>query len=95
MAEKQKKQAKTALAGGKAQSAAVLQTAGPGARLRNLGRYFEDAKTELGKVSWPTRRELKATSFAVLILVVVMSIFLGLADLALSKLMEAILSIGL
>ncbi|MDR2669221.1 MAG: preprotein translocase subunit SecE [Desulfovibrio sp.] len=37
---------------------------------------------------------MKATSLAVLALIVVMSIFLGLADILLSKIMEAILSRG-
>lgn len=90
MATKQKKQDKTATAG----AAAMPAERGP-SRVQSLGRYFEDAKTELGKVSWPTRKEIKATSVAVLILVVVMSFFLGIADLILSKIMESILSIGL
>lgn len=89
MAAKQKKQDKTSASG---QGAAVA--ASPG-KARELVQYFEDAKTELGKVSWPTKKEIKMTSFAVLILVVVMSIFLGLADLLLSTIMESILSIGL
>ena len=64
-------------------------------KIQELVRYFEDAKVELGKVSWATRKEVKVTSIAVLILVVIMSIFLGIADLILAKIMEAILSIGL
>lgn len=87
MAAKQKKQEKAE------QAAAVAVDRSP-SKIQALGRYFEDAKTELGKVSWPTRKEVKVTSIAVLILVVVMSIFLGIADLILSKVMESILSIG-
>ncbi len=87
MATKQKKQEKAE------QTAAAALERSP-SRIQALVEYFEDAKTELGKVSWPTRKEIKATSIAVLILVVVMSIFLGIADLLLSKLMESILSIG-
>lgn len=89
MAAKQKKQDKSAQPGQVAVSASS-----PG-KITELVQYFEDAKTELGKVSWPTKKEIKATSIAVLILVVVMSIFLGLADLMLSKVMEFIFSIGL
>lgn len=89
MATKQKKQDKTSASG---QTAAAAASPGKAAE---LVQYFEDAKTELGKVSWPTKKEIKATSFAVLILVVVMSIFLGLADLLLAKIMESILSLGL
>lgn len=55
-------------------------------------RYLEDSKKELGKVSWPTRKEIKVTGLAVLAMIVVMSIFLGLADLVLTKLVAFILS---
>lgn len=89
MAAKQKKQDKSA------QSGQVVASASSPGKIAELGQYFEDAKTELGKVSWPTKKEIRATTIAVLILVVVMSIFLGLADLLLSKVMEFIFSIGL
>lgn len=91
MAARQKKQEKTEQ--GRLQTAAVAADRPP-SRIRALVKYCEDARTELGKVSWPTRKEVRVTSIAVLILVVVMSIFLGIADLILSKIMESILSIG-
>lgn len=87
MAAKQKKQEKDE------QATAIAVDLSP-SKIQALGKYFEDAKTELGKVSWPTRKEVKVTSIAVLVLVVVMSIFLGIADLILSKVIESILSIG-
>jgi preprotein translocase subunit SecE len=89
MATKQKKQDKTTSGG------AALAVERSPSKIRTLVRYFEDARSELGKVSWPTQREIKVTSFAVLILVVVMSFFLGIADMLLAKIMELILSIGL
>ena len=64
-------------------------------KIQALTTYFEDSKVELGKVSWPTRKEVKTTSLAVLAMVIAMSIFLGIADLILSKIMASILSIGL
>jgi preprotein translocase subunit SecE len=89
MATKQKKQDKAAA------GATAVAVDRPPSKIQALTRYCEDAKTELGKVSWPTQKEIKATSIAVLILVVVMSFFLGIADLLLAKIMEMILSIGL
>lgn len=47
---------------------------------------------ELKKVTWPTRKETLNTGVAVLILVVIMSIFLGLVDLGLARLVEFILA---
>ena len=96
MATKQKKQDKAIpAAGGRSAGSAAVSAESSESKIRALGQYFEDAKTELGKVSWPTRKEVKATSIAVLILVVMMSIFLGLVDLLLSKIVGAILSMGL
>lgn len=96
MAGKQKKQDKALSAPERTPGgAATAAASGPGEKIARLGRYFEDARAELGKVSWPTKQEVKAAFFAVTILVVVMAFFLGIADLLLSKLMEAILSIGL
>lgn len=56
-----------------------------------LKDFFEKSKLELKKTTWPTRKETTATCFAVVILVVLMSVFLGLVDLALAKIVEVIL----
>ena len=96
MSTKQKKQDKAVPPSGGRTGGAVAVPAEPGtSKVRALFQYFEDAKGELGKVSWPTRKEVKATSIAVLILVVIMSIFLGIVDVLLAKIVEVILSIGL
>jgi preprotein translocase subunit SecE len=91
-----KKQLKSGTEGTQARSAAVPARGfgGPAAKFEALRRYLEESRAELDKVSWPTGKEIKATSLAVLALIVVMSIFLGLADILLSKIMEAMLSRG-
>lgn len=97
MATKQKKPEKAeASAAPKSRgTAAALTIERSPSKIQALGQYFEDAKTELGKISWPTKKEVRVTSIAVLILVVVMSFFLGIVDILLSKIVEAILSMGL
>lgn len=57
-----------------------------------LKDFFEESKAELKKVTWPTQKEVKATAIAVLILVVVMSLFLGVVDALLSKLVQYFLT---
>lgn len=57
-----------------------------------LKDFFEKSKLELKKVTWPTRKETTATCLAVVALVVLVSIFLGVVDLALSKIVEVILA---
>ncbi|MDR1685578.1 MAG: preprotein translocase subunit SecE [Desulfovibrio sp.] len=91
-----KKQHKSGTEGTQARPAAALARGfgGPAAKFEALRRYLEESRAELDKVSWPTGKEIKTTSLAVLALIVVMSIFLGLADILLSKIMEAILSRG-
>jgi preprotein translocase subunit SecE len=92
-----KKQQKSGTEGTQARPAATALTrgfGGPAAKFEALRRYLEESRAELDKVSWPTGKEIKTTSLAVLALIVVMSIFLGLADILLSKIMEAILSRG-
>lgn len=96
MAIKQKKQDKAQGASGARSVGSVAAPAHSVASgIRDLGQYFEDAKNELGKVSWPTKKEIKATSIAVLALVVIMSFFFGIVDVLLATIMETILSTGL
>jgi preprotein translocase subunit SecE len=56
--------------------------------------FFEDSRAELKKVTWPNKKEIRVTTIAVLILVAVMSIFLGFMDFGLVKAVEAITSLG-
>jgi preprotein translocase subunit SecE len=63
-----------------------------GDRINNLKTFFELSKKELKKVVWPDKKETMSTTGAVAILVVVISLFLGIMDLGLSKIIEAILS---
>ncbi len=61
-------------------------------KVQQLREFFDQSVVEMKKVTWPTRKEAVATSVAVLVLVVFMSLFLGVVDLGLAKAIEAILS---
>jgi preprotein translocase subunit SecE len=63
-------------------------------KIENARIFFEESKAELKKVTWPTKKEIRVTTIAVLILVTVMSIFLGIMDFGLVKAVEAITSLG-
>lgn len=56
--------------------------------------YLTESRAEIKKVTWPTKKEAKVTSIAVLVLVAVMSVFLGLVDLGMIKLVNVILTMG-
>ena len=64
-------------------------------KLQSFLSYFELSKKELSKVSWPTKKEVQTTALAVIAMVCVMSIFLGLVDLILSRLVQSILSMSI
>lgn len=85
-------EAKKAVQTGKQQSASKADSKSIGDRFAELREFFEQSKGELKKVVWPTRKETTATTIAVLIVVVVMGLFLGLVDSALSKLIQVVLS---
>jgi len=61
-------------------------------KVAEFGQYLHESRLELKKVVWPTRKEVIATTIAVLALVSVMCLYLGLVDFGLSKLMQLILS---
>ena len=78
-----------------AKNTKVENTATEGtSKLEQLKTYLEESRVEIKKVTWPTRAEVKVTTFAVLILVTLMSIFLGVVDLGLVKVVEAITTMG-
>jgi preprotein translocase subunit SecE len=54
--------------------------------------FVKEAWQELRKVHWPTRKETQSATVVVLVAVVVVSIYLGLVDFALSYAMQYIMS---
>ena len=54
--------------------------------------FLREVKVELKKVTWPTRKQTTGTTIVVIIFVFVVSAFLGLFDLGLSKLVQVVLT---
>ncbi|OEU69849.1 MAG: preprotein translocase subunit SecE [Desulfovibrio sp. S3730MH75] len=69
-----------------------VEAQGMGGKISEFVEFLEQSKVEMKKVVWPTQKETIQTCTAVLVLVVVMSLFLGVVDLGLTKMVEAILS---
>jgi len=55
---------------------------------------LRDVRTEMKKVSWPTRKDTINSTSVVLITVFFIAIFLGLIDLGLSKIIGGLLRLG-
>jgi preprotein translocase subunit SecE len=56
----------------------------------NAGQFLREARVELKKVKWPTRKELLASTAVVIVLVLVVSFYLGVVDFGLIKIIKNI-----
>jgi preprotein translocase subunit SecE len=54
-------------------------------------QFLREVKIELKKVTWPTRKQTMGSTMVVLVLVVIISLFLGLVDISLSSLIQMVL----
>lgn len=54
--------------------------------------FFKDVKLEMTKVSWPTKDELIGSTVIVLISLAILSAFIGICDLFLSKIVNIIMT---
>lgn len=59
--------------------------------MQNVKSFLEAVKIELGKVTWPTRKETVATTGVVILIILLISFYLGLCDIILAKAMRLIL----
>lgn len=60
----------------------------------NPMQFIEQVKSEVKKVTWPSRKETTVSTIAVFIMVTLASLFLFFADQILAYLVDLILSIG-
>ncbi|MBA3060146.1 MAG: preprotein translocase subunit SecE [Nitrospirae bacterium] len=56
-----------------------------------IKEFFKEVKIEVKKVVYPSKDELVGSTWVVIITVVVVSLFLGVVDLGLSKLVSRLL----
>ena len=93
-AELEAKQASTAEAGSsepkakevaaaapkKAEKAKGEKSAKKGGIFAKIGKYFRDVKSELHRVVWPSKRELRNYSVAAIAILIVFGVFFWLVD---------------
>ncbi len=56
--------------------------------------FFQETRGELGKVSWPSRREVIQLTTIVLVVMVLMGIILGITDGVARSILDLILGIS-
>lgn len=54
--------------------------------------FFKDVRSEMAKVSWSTKDELIGSTIVVLVSLAILSIFIGVCDLILSKIVNIIMT---
>jgi preprotein translocase subunit SecE len=59
--------------------------------LEKIQQFLKDAKVELKKVTWPTPKQTLASTSVVIIVVIIVSLFLGIVDLGLAKAIRLVL----
>jgi preprotein translocase subunit SecE len=59
--------------------------------MERLTKFFRDVVREMKKVSWPKRKELTRYTVTVLATVIFFSLFFGVIDLGISKLIRLII----
>ena len=54
-------------------------------------QFLREVKVELKKVTWPSRKQTIGSTVVVIILVLIVSLFLGVVDIGLSNLVRVVL----
>ena len=60
---------------------------------QSVTEYVKDVRVEMGKVSWPSRAELRESTLVVIVMVFIMAVFIGVVDRALSLAFEAFIRV--
>ena len=56
---------------------------------RKISKFLQDVKTEMAKVSWPTKEELKGTTMVVIVVTLILTLFIFVTD----KILQSILNL--
>lgn len=59
---------------------------------KNPVNFLKEVRTELKKVTWPTRGEVVKYTIVVIAVSTIVGIYLGVLDFAFTKIMETVLS---
>jgi preprotein translocase subunit SecE len=59
--------------------------------MQKVMKFLGEAKAELKKVTWPSPKQTMASTLVVIIIVFIVSIYLGIIDFGLAKLVKFIL----
>lgn len=58
--------------------------------IERIKTYFSDTRTELKKVTWPSRRDLRESTQVVIISTLIVTVFVGVVDQVLSRIIKLV-----
>lgn len=59
--------------------------------IERIKLFFSETRTELKKVTWPTRQELKESTIVVIVSTFIVTIFVGVVDQIISRVIRLVL----
>jgi preprotein translocase subunit SecE len=59
--------------------------------IKGIQTFFTEVRAEMGKVTWPTREELMGSTGVVLMTMLILSVFIAIADFVFSTALQIIL----
>ncbi|NLV91560.1 MAG: preprotein translocase subunit SecE [Firmicutes bacterium] len=62
--------------------------------MERFKKYLREVRAELYKTSWPNRKELRTYTVVVLVLVAIVSVFVGVVDVAFGELVNVLRRLG-
>lgn len=63
------------------------------AEKKGFMKFLRDVRTEMGKVTWPTRKDLAQSTLVVLVAVAIATAYSGVLDFVFSKLVDAVVNL--
>ena len=84
--------ARPALGKGQQKSRQQTRAARPGEK-RGLVKFLRDVRIEMGKVTWPTRKDLMQSTLVVLVAVAIATVYCFGLDTVFAKTVDVILSV--
>ena len=70
---------------GRAPPSSASRRRAPAGRERGFGKFLRDVRMELGKVTWPTRKDLMQSTLVVMVAVAIAAVFTVALDLVFSQ----------
>ena len=59
--------------------------------IEKIRKFFSEARIEMGKVTWPTREELKESTKIVIVATFIVTVFIGVIDQLLTLIIRRLL----